>query len=95
MGGGIWNDILFQKYLRNCSLIEGIRLESHTVALISVIWNGFVRTFGWISKALYWKVDSGNSVQVGVDPIVGLDMAFGLPSGMLDYLRDYGLKTLD
>ena len=85
-GSGIWNKILLSKYLCNCTLIEWIRKHNHLVSSTSVIWNGFIRVFGWISKALAWKVGNGTSVHVGTDPIVGLEKSSGLSPCLVDYL---------
>ena len=51
--------------------------ENNLISSIYVIWNGFVKVFGWINKALSWKVGNGTSVHVGVEAIVGLEKSFG------------------
>ena len=37
---------------------------------------------------------NGRKIQLGVDPIVGLDAPFSLPQDLRDYLADYGISYL-
>ena len=38
---------------------------------------------------------NGQSVLVGIDPIVGLDKSYGLSMSLMNYLNDYGINTLN
>ena len=53
----------------------------------SIIWNGSIRVFGWLSKSLCWKVGDGRSVQVGINHVVGLEQHFSLSQFLFDYLH--------
>ena len=77
------------------TFIDWIRLYNHYVSNASVIWTGFIRVFGWVSKSLSWKVSSGAFVVVGTNPIVGLDKTFFLLRPLVEYLHYYSLMTLD
>ena len=77
------------------TFIDWIRLYNHYVSNASVIWTGFIRVFGWVSKPLSWKVSSGAFVMVGTNPIVGLDKTFFLLRPLVEYLHYYSLMTLD
>ena len=37
----------------------------------------------------------GDNVEIGVDPIAGLDSSFALSASLVSYLHDYGFNTLD
>ena len=55
----------------------------------------FLQVFGWISKALYWKVEDGRYVQVGIDLVVGMEETYCLSWSLVSYLQDYGTITLN
>ena len=48
-----------------------------------------------MSKSLCWKVGDGMYVQVGIDPMVGLENTFNISRSLTDYLQDFGIKTLN
>ena len=48
-----------------------------------------------MSKSLCWKVGNGVSIQVGINPIFGLDKSYSLSQSLVEYLQDFGLKNLN
>ena len=62
---------------------------------MSVIWKGFISTISWFVKGLIWHAGNGESIRVGLDPIVGMGSSFSLPYELRVYLEDYGILTLD
>ena len=61
----------------------------------SYFWNGFVRVFIWISKALSWKVGNGKLIILGVDQIMGLDDSYVLSPELVECLHDYVMYSLN
>ena len=49
----------------------------------------------WICKSLCWKVGSGHSVNIGIDPLAGMEGSSTLSHPLISYLHDYGIVTLD
>ena len=43
---------------------------------------------------LAWQVGDGESIFLGVDPIVGLHTSFSLPENLRSYLEDLDISTL-
>ena len=44
---------------------------------------------------LGWKVGNGKRIRLGVDPIAGMNSSFVLSKGLMDYLIDFRISTLD
>ena len=61
---------------------------------VSVIWKGFINTITWLGKGLIWMARNGESIKVGVDPILGMSTGFILPKDLRIYLEDYGIISL-
>ena len=53
-----------------------------------------MRILSWITCQHGWKVGDDRKIQLGVDPIAGLDAPFSLPEELRDYLADYGISYL-
>ena len=94
-GNGIWNRLQQAKYIHKLSLSDWVIKGEHSVVKTSLIWNGFLRLFGWISKTLSWKVGDGKYVKVGIDPVVGMEETYCLSWSLVSYLQDYGINTLN
>ena len=76
-----------------CQLRIGCEKKTFSIRGTSYFWNGFIRTLTWITISLRWKVGNGQSIKLGIDPIIGLDSFQILSKDLRDYLCDYGLHT--
>ena len=83
------------KYFRILFVADWIGKGSYSAKNSSIIWNGFIRVLGWISKSLCWKVGRGSAVVIGVDPMIGMEYTFTLSGLVIIYLCDYGITMLD
>ena len=64
------------EYFRKTSLLSWLNIDVNIVRSFYNMWNGFIRSFSWISKYLAWRDANGNKVCVGVDPFLGGDDYF-------------------
>ena len=60
-----------------------------------MIWKGFMHTLSWLGRGFTWHVGNGETIRVGLDPIVGMGSPYSLPLDLREYLEDYGILTLD
>ena len=72
----------------------GFREKRFAVKGTSYFWNGFIRTLTSITRSLGWKAGNGQSIKLGIDPIIGLESFHFLSEDLREYLRDYGIHTL-
>lgn len=93
-GDSLWSRIIHSKYLKNDvnSWMRNPILKSWN---FSPIWRGFMKVFHWIKCDLAWHVGCGSQIKVGVDPIIGLEHDYLLPTIIPQYLDIIGLSTLD
>ena len=61
---------------------------------VSVIWKGFLLTLPWLGRNLAWQVGNGNSVRIGIDPIIGSPALITFPADFRDFLEDLDIVTL-
>ena len=72
-----------------------MRLETHFVQNMSIIWNDFLQILVWICKELCWKVGSGGKARIGIDPLAGMENYSFLSQDLLEYLHNFGIVTLN
>lgn len=94
-GNGIWFKVLSVKYLKKLSVVSWIRNKAFSVRGVSVIWKGFIHTLSWLGRGLTWHVGNGETIRVGLDPIVGMGSPYSLRNDLREYLEEYGILTLD
>ena len=94
-GNSLWHQVLTNKDMNNKSIVSWLRDKNFTVRGASVIWNGFLHTLSWLGKCLAWHVGNGQNIVVGVDPIIGTHSLSDLPLGLRDYLKDFGIVSLN
>ena len=93
-GNGLWFNILSVKYLKKRIVLTWIRRKAFMVTGVSVIWKGFISSITWLGRGLTWHAGNGESIRVGLDPIIGMGSSFSLPCDLWDYLKDYGIISL-
>ena len=71
-----------------------IRSKAFSVSSVYVIWKGFISCITWLGSGLTWHVGNGESIKVGLDPIIGMGSSFSLPRDLRDYLEDFGITSL-
>ena len=77
------------------SVVSWIHSKAFSVRGVSVIWKGFIHTLSWLGRGLTWHVGNGETIRVGLDPIVGMGSPYSLPKDLWEYLEDYGILSLD
>ena len=82
------------KYLKKRIVLSWIRTKKKFVSNVSVIWKGFISSITWLGRGLTWHAGNGESIRVGLDPIIGMGSSFSLPCDLRDYLEDYGIISL-
>ena len=85
-GSGLWNMVMEDKYLRKLAMVDWIRKEEHSVQNSLIIWNGFMRVLGWIYKSMCWKARNDEDVQIGINPIIGMEATLMLYESLISYL---------
>ena len=93
-GEVIFSQIVKHKYLENNPVNEWLFLQRFTIQGTSYIWNGFIRAISWITRCLGWKAWNGQSIKVGIDPVVGLSSDYIFPEDLRIYLAYYGISYL-
>lgn len=63
--GGIWGEIIMDKYLKNNSVEDWCRSEGYAGRLVSNIWNSLASAFPVIKEWLAWRVGNGHKVLCG------------------------------
>lgn len=61
----------------------------------SPMWWGFMKIFHCFKNDLIWQVGTGELICVGIDPIIGMEDHYTLPSSITRYLQILGLSTLN
>ena len=91
---GLWFQVLQAKYLKGLTVIEWLRFKSFSTRNVSLFWRGFLQVIPWMGKHLAWQVGNGESIILGIDPIVGSAAPFTLPEDLRSYLEDLVIYSL-
>jgi len=89
-----WSQVIRDKYLGQCSVMEWFRKEQRASSHSSIIWRGFVEVSNWVKQKIAWHVGDGNSVIVGTDAVVGGIDSSVLSSPLVKLLQDRGYTKL-
>lgn len=95
MGSGLWSYVIKSKYLKHLSVANLLRLGVYQIQNTSAIWNGFLQILDWITSVACSRVGNGASIRIGIDLIAGMEQYSALSMGLIHYLNDYRLHTLD
>ena len=75
-----------------CFLVaDWLRKKSFSSRNVSLIWRGFLQVLPWMGMHLAWQVGNGDSILLGIDPIVGSHSTFSLPEELRLYLEDLNI----
>ena len=78
LGSFLWSEFIWEKFLKNISVIEWIRKEKKKRFPISNIWSGMLETLSYLNRCLAWKMGKGFQMRLGVDPFIGWNDVYKL-----------------
>jgi hypothetical protein len=87
MQGGIWNRVVKDKYISNCSIFNWFRMENQKKNVASRIWSSLIRTVHFITHWLAWWPGSGHKIDIGRDHILDIKENSILSSETLSVLK--------
>ena len=80
--------------MKGLPVVEWLRSKLFSSRNASLIWRGFLQVIPWLGMHLAWQVGNGESILLGIDPIVGSHTPYTLPEELRTYLEDLNLCTL-
>jgi hypothetical protein len=64
----LWTRVVYQKYIAPLTTLDWIQNTNKTSPGISIIWKYMINSFDLIGNSLVWRVGSGRSIHLGMDP---------------------------
>lgn len=93
-GFGPWSKIIQNRYLKGRSLVYWYRRSSIGIKSGTSIWNSYRKILPFFLENLRWRIFSGSSIYIGIDPIVnGLELM--IPRCLITFLQSKGIFTWD
>lgn len=93
-GKTLWSSLIQCKYIK-MDVFCWIRNPKLSSWNFSPMWWGFMKIFHCFKNDLIWQVGTGELICVGIDPIIGMEDHYTLPSSITRYLQILGLSTLN
>lgn len=87
--------VVTNKYINPLWPIEWIWSPSMNMACISLVWCGILNFVDYVWNGLAWIIGLGWKVHIGKDPWSCYGNAYFLSHGLIRFLEQVGIKTLD